>query len=139
MLGKIDINKLKKITTEERMVKFHIQVRGWLELPRPGQSRRPASCPEPRLAAQNAIGLHEHYVLQAAGNQHPARSLAIRRTPPAQEYERCGQFIFPVCSRLAGRQIDQTFGIMDVKGGWGRGPRFARQLLWCGAWGAGLV
>ncbi|KIZ06665.1 SEC14 cytosolic factor [Monoraphidium neglectum] len=57
LLGKIDITTLKKITTEERMVKFHIQ-----------------------------------------------------------EYERCGQFIFPVCSRIAGRQIDQTFGIMDVKG-----------------------
>jgi len=35
---------------------------------------------------------------------------------PIQEYERCGKFIFPVCSRIAGRQIDQTFGIMDVKG-----------------------
>ncbi|KAI8473261.1 MAG: CRAL-TRIO domain-containing protein, partial [Monoraphidium minutum] len=57
LLGKIDIGTLKKITTEERMVKFHIQ-----------------------------------------------------------EYERCGRFIFPVCSRIAGRQIDQTFGIMDVKG-----------------------
>lgn len=26
LLGKIDINTLKKITSEERMVKFHIQV-----------------------------------------------------------------------------------------------------------------
>ena len=57
LLGRIDIGALKRITTEERMVKFHIQ-----------------------------------------------------------EYERCGRFIFPVCSRLAGRQVDQTFGIMDVKG-----------------------
>jgi predicted HTH domain antitoxin len=58
LLGKIDINTLKQITTEERMIKFHIQ-----------------------------------------------------------EYERCGKVIMPICSRLAGRQIDQTFGIMDVKGG----------------------
>jgi hypothetical protein len=57
LLGKIDINTLKQITTEERMIKFHIQ-----------------------------------------------------------EYERCGKVIMPVCSRLAGQQIDQTFGIMDVKG-----------------------
>lgn len=57
LLGKIDINTLKQITTEERMIKFHIQ-----------------------------------------------------------EYERCGKVIMPICSRLAGRQIDQTFGIMDVKG-----------------------
>jgi hypothetical protein len=34
----------------------------------------------------------------------------------------------PICSRLAGRQIDQTFGIMDVKGEWQRG---------CGGCGAG--
>lgn len=57
LLGKIDINTLKQITTEERMIKFHIQ-----------------------------------------------------------EYERCGKVIMPICSKLAGRQIDQTFGIMDVKG-----------------------
>lgn len=57
LLGKIDIHTLKQITTEERMIKFHIQ-----------------------------------------------------------EYERCGKVIMPICSRLAGRQIDQTFGIMDVKG-----------------------
>jgi predicted HTH domain antitoxin len=57
LLGKIDISTLKQITTEERMIKFHIQ-----------------------------------------------------------EYERCGKVIMPICSRLAGRQIDQTFGIMDVKG-----------------------
>lgn len=35
-----------------------------------------------------------------------------------QEYERCTHVIMPICSKLAGRQIDQTFGIMDVKGGW---------------------
>eukprot|EP00882_Tetradesmus_deserticola_P019017 GHRQ01020459.1.p2 GENE.GHRQ01020459.1~~GHRQ01020459.1.p2 ORF type:complete len:256 (+),score=117.00 GHRQ01020459.1:337-1104(+) len=57
LLGKIDIATLKQITTEERMIKFHIQ-----------------------------------------------------------EYERCGKIIMPICSKLQGRQIDQTFGIMDVKG-----------------------
>jgi hypothetical protein len=57
LLGKIDIATLKQITTEERMIKFHIQ-----------------------------------------------------------EYERCGKVIMPICSKLQGRQIDQTFGIMDVKG-----------------------
>lgn len=34
-----------------------------------------------------------------------------------QEYERCIKVIFPICSRLKGRQIDQSFAIMDVKGG----------------------
>ncbi len=58
LLGKIDIGTLKQITTEERMVKFHIQ-----------------------------------------------------------EYERCAKHIMPICSKLQGRQIDQTLGIMDVKGG----------------------
>eukprot|EP00775_Hariotina_reticulata_P010356 gene10356-10514_t len=57
LLGKIDISTLKQITSEERMIKFHIQ-----------------------------------------------------------EYERCGKIIMPICSKLQGRQIDQTFGIMDVKG-----------------------
>jgi hypothetical protein len=62
-LGKIDIGTLKQITTEERMIKFHIQ-----------------------------------------------------------EYERCGKVIMPICSKLQGRQIDQTFGIMDVKGEQQRWP-----------------
>eukprot|EP00798_Chlamydomonas_sp_ICE-L_P023844 gene23844-9398_t len=56
-LGKINMAMIKKTTTEERMLKFHIQ-----------------------------------------------------------EYERCRKIILPICSRLAGRHIDQTFGIMDVKG-----------------------
>jgi hypothetical protein len=63
LLGKIDIGTLKQITTEERMIKFHIQ-----------------------------------------------------------EYERCGKVIMPICSKLQGRQIDQTFGIMDVKGEQGVAP-----------------
>lgn len=32
-----------------------------------------------------------------------------------QEYERCLKYIFPSCSKKAGRHIDQTFAIMDVK------------------------
>ncbi|GAX74790.1 hypothetical protein CEUSTIGMA_g2237.t1 [Chlamydomonas eustigma] len=55
--GKIDIVKLKKICSEDKMIKFHIQ-----------------------------------------------------------EYERCRKVILPICSRLAGHHIDQTFGIMDVTG-----------------------
>ncbi|KAF5839566.1 CRAL-TRIO domain-containing protein [Dunaliella salina] len=57
LLGKVNVEAMKKVTNEQRMIKFHIQ-----------------------------------------------------------EYERCGRVILPVCSRLAGRNIDQTFGIMDVKG-----------------------
>ena len=33
-----------------------------------------------------------------------------------QEYERCARYIMPACSRAAGRHIDQTFAIIDVKG-----------------------
>ncbi|KAG2498876.1 hypothetical protein HYH03_003068 [Edaphochlamys debaryana] len=33
-----------------------------------------------------------------------------------QEYERCVKVIMPIASRLANRKIDQTFGIMDVRG-----------------------
>lgn len=33
-----------------------------------------------------------------------------------QEYERCVKVILPICSRLQRRQLDQTFGIMDVRG-----------------------
>ncbi|KAG2453492.1 hypothetical protein HYH02_001712 [Chlamydomonas schloesseri] len=33
-----------------------------------------------------------------------------------QEYERCVKVIMPIASKLAGRKVDQTFGIMDVKG-----------------------
>lgn len=57
LLGKIDINVMKKLTTVDRMIKFHIY-----------------------------------------------------------EYERCCRVILPICSKLAGRNIDTTFGIMDVKG-----------------------
>ncbi len=63
-LGKIDIVTIKQITTEDRMIKFHIQ-----------------------------------------------------------EWERCIKQILPVCSKLQGRNIDQTFGIMDVKGALRARPR----------------
>jgi hypothetical protein len=33
-----------------------------------------------------------------------------------QEYERCANYILPACSLAAGRHIDQTFGVLDVKG-----------------------
>lgn len=32
------------------------------------------------------------------------------------EYERLRKVVLPVCSRLAGRNIDQTLGIVDLKG-----------------------
>ena len=34
-----------------------------------------------------------------------------------QEYERCARYIMPACSKAAGRHIDQTLAIIDVKGG----------------------
>ena len=57
MLGKVNVDEMRRITNEQRMLKFHIQ-----------------------------------------------------------EYERCARVILPICSRLAGHWIDQTFGIIDVKG-----------------------
>lgn len=56
-LGQVNIKKIYDITTEERMLKFHVQ-----------------------------------------------------------EYERCIQYIMPACSKVAGRHIEQTFAILDVKG-----------------------
>ncbi|CAL8462059.1 g1590 [Coccomyxa elongata] len=56
-LGAIHYKKLEAVTTEERMIKFHVQ-----------------------------------------------------------EYERCARVIMPACSIVAGRHIDQTFAIIDVKG-----------------------
>ena len=56
-LGAIHYKKLEAVTTEERMIKFHVQ-----------------------------------------------------------EYERCARIIMPACSIVAGRHIDQTFAIIDVKG-----------------------
>ena len=56
-LGRVDMSRIRQISTDERMVKYHIQ-----------------------------------------------------------EYERCLTQIFPICSKLAGRQIDKSFAIMDVKG-----------------------
>ncbi|KAL4423645.1 hypothetical protein ABPG75_000946 [Micractinium tetrahymenae] len=56
-IGAIKIRQLAEITTEDRMLRFHVQ-----------------------------------------------------------EYERCLKYIFPSCSKKAGRHIDQTFAIMDVKG-----------------------
>ena len=57
-LGAINYKKLAEVTTEERMIRFHVQ-----------------------------------------------------------EYERCARIIMPACSIVAGRHIDQTFAIIDVKGG----------------------
>lgn len=56
-LGQVNIKKIYEVTTEERMLKFHVQ-----------------------------------------------------------EYERCIQYIMPACSKVAGRHIEQTFAILDVKG-----------------------
>lgn len=56
-LGQLNMRKLYEVTTDERMVKFHIQ-----------------------------------------------------------EYERCLRYIMPACSKAAGRHIDQTFAIIDLKG-----------------------
>ena len=56
-LGQINMKKMYEVTTEERMLKFHVQ-----------------------------------------------------------EYERCARYIMPACSIVAGRHIDQTFAIIDLKG-----------------------
>lgn len=56
-LGAINYKKMSEITTEDRMIRFHVQ-----------------------------------------------------------EYERCARCIMPACSIVAGRHIDQTFAIIDVKG-----------------------
>ena len=56
-LGRIDMKQLAATTTQDRMLKFHVQ-----------------------------------------------------------EYERCLRYIFPACSRAAGRHVDQTFAILDVGG-----------------------
>jgi len=56
-LGNINITRILEVTTEERMLKYHIQ-----------------------------------------------------------EYERCLKYIFPICSKVWGKQIDATFAIVDVKG-----------------------
>ena len=56
-LGQVNIKKIYDVTTEDRMLKFHVQ-----------------------------------------------------------EWERCIKYIFPACSKVAGRHIDQIFSILDVKG-----------------------
>ena len=56
-LGSIDMKRLLEFTTEERMIKFHVQ-----------------------------------------------------------EYERLCRYILPACSKVAGRHIDATFTILDLKG-----------------------
>lgn len=56
-LGQVNIKKIYDVTTEDRMLKFHVQ-----------------------------------------------------------EWERCIKYIFPACSKVGGRHIDQVFSILDVKG-----------------------
>ncbi|KAK9819593.1 hypothetical protein WJX72_000104 [[Myrmecia] bisecta] len=56
-IGQINLKQIYELTTEERMIKFHVQ-----------------------------------------------------------EYERCMKYIMPACSKVAGRHIDQTFAILDLKG-----------------------
>jgi len=70
-LGRVDMPKIRQVSTDERTVKYHIQ-----------------------------------------------------------EYERCLKTIFPICSRVAGRQIDKSFAIMDVKGvGFYHLTKDVRQML----------
>jgi len=70
-LGRVDMPKIRQVSTDERTVKYHIQ-----------------------------------------------------------EYERCLNTIFPICSRVAGRQIDKSFAIMDVKGvGFYHLTKDVRQML----------
>jgi len=70
-LGRVDMPKIRQVSTDERTVKYHIQ-----------------------------------------------------------EYERCLKTIFPICSRIAGRQIDKSFAIMDVKGvGFYHLTKDVRQML----------
>lgn len=54
---------------------------------------------------------------QHCGVLSPIPSLCIPCSA-AQEYERCLKYIFPSCSKKAGKHIDQTFAIMDVKVRW---------------------
>lgn len=68
-LGQVNIKKIYEITTEERMLKFHVQ-----------------------------------------------------------EYERCIQYIMPACSKVAGRHIEQTFAILDVKGMQQHQPQWSSGL-----------
>lgn len=56
-IGQLQFKKLQELTTEERMMKFHVQ-----------------------------------------------------------EYERCVRYILPACSMAAGKNIEQTFAILDLKG-----------------------
>lgn len=56
-LGQINMKAMKNVTTEERMIRFHVQ-----------------------------------------------------------EYERALKYIFPACSRVAGKHVSQTLAVMDLKG-----------------------
>ena len=70
-LGQINMKKMYEVTTEERMLKFHVQ-----------------------------------------------------------EYERCACYIMPACSIVAGRHIDQTFAIIDLKGARGLHMGLGGVLRW---------
>ena len=107
-LGAIKVKQLAEITTEDRMIRFHVQACGTVAV------------------WQHAVNC---FILFAARGEEcwqvllPTLALTPASRPwPCQEYERCLKYIFPSCSKKAGKHIDQTFAIMDVKVGWQHAP-----------------
>lgn len=102
-IGAIKIKQLAEITTEDRMIRFHVQV--WCGLAATIQQQ----CPLCAAVSVSCSCRTCNAILS---------SLLAKSWPPCpdmQEYERCLKYIFPSCSKKAGRHIDQTFAIMDVK------------------------
>lgn len=78
----------------------------------------------------NTDKLGRPITIQHLGKIEPKRIKEITTTERMlkyhiQEYERFLKHIAPVCSKLQGRHIDQTFAILDVKGAF----QIARSVL----------
>lgn len=118
-IGAIKVKQLAEITTEDRMIRYNVQVCEWGRQQQDGEEGRG------RLA-----GCGGRYRRPCCRPQRRAPSFA--RPPSPQEYERCLKYIFPCCSKKAGRHIDQTLAIMDVKArglGAGAGRRWGGRSV----------
>jgi hypothetical protein len=113
-IGAIKIKQLAEITTEDRMIRFHVQVLLTLMFTL-GEAAVPSVCIRRQFLGCCAYVVNVRlFCVFFSFDNNPVSSPAC----PLQEYERCLKYIFPSCSKKAGRHIDQTFAIMDVKVCW---------------------
>jgi hypothetical protein len=122
-LGQLQFKKLTELTSEERMIKFHVQVRARSVPTARCRGRRHQQAGRQHTRATCARAEEVQGISGCAGvGSAPGldgTGLTCDLHAGLQEYERCVRYILPACSRTAGHHVEQTFAILDMKGGLG--------------------